>query len=117
LNVQISPWRAQIDDLWASVAILLKSCAFKAVKGVADAFPAADDALVLVIPKGALVTDANECGRAYVGVADRALAVALVAKSSKWDSSLLAAHDEIGVVARHVLCRDEARKWGKVLEM
>jgi hypothetical protein len=117
LNVQISPRRAQIDDLWAPVAILLKSCAFKAVKGIADAFSAADDAFVLVVPEGALVTDANECGRAYVGVADRALAVTLVAESSERDSSLFAAHDEIGMVAWHVCAEVRRESEVKVLEM
>jgi hypothetical protein len=113
LNIQISPRRAQIDDLWATVTILFKSCAFKAVKGVTDAFSATYDALVLIVPKGTLVTDANECGRAYVGIADRALAVTLVAESSERDSSLLAAHDEIGMVAGHVCA---VMRRGNVLE-
>ena len=80
---QISPRGAEIDDFGASIAILLQSRTLEAVECVANAFSTADDALVLVVSKRALVADANKRRRAYVGVADRAFAVALVTESSE----------------------------------
>jgi hypothetical protein len=114
---EIRPRRAEIDDLWASITILLQSRALKAVKGVADAFPAADNAFVLVVSKGALIADANESGRAHVRVADRTFAVTFVAEPSERDSCLLAAHDEIRVVAGHVCAEIGREASGDVLEM
>lgn len=72
-----------------------------AVEGVADPLAAADDALVLVVAEAALVADAHERRGPYVRVADGALAVALVAEPPDGDARLLAAHDEVGVVAGH----------------
>ena len=80
---QICPRRAQIDNLRTSVAILLKSSALKAVECVADSFSATNYALVLIVAKGALIADSNKSGRPYVGVADRAFAVALIAEPAE----------------------------------
>ena len=55
----------------------------------------------MIVSEGALVADANKSGRSYVRVANRAFAVALVAESSKGDSCLFAAHNEIGMMAGH----------------
>lgn len=98
---QIGARRAEVDDLGTAVAILLEARALEAVEGVADALAAADDALVLVVAEGALVADAHERGRAHVRVADGALAVALVTQPAERDAGLLAAHDEVRVVAGH----------------
>lgn len=71
-------------------------------RGVSGTYlAAANNTLVLVVAKGAFVADANEGGGAHVAVADWAFAVALVAEASDGDARLLAAHDEIGVMARH----------------
>lgn len=56
---------------------------------------AAHDTLVLVVSEGAFIADADESGRADVAVADGALAVALVAKTTDGDSGLLPAHNQI----------------------
>jgi len=56
---------------------------------------AAHDTLVLVVTKGAFVTDTDESGWANVAVTDWALAVAFVAEASDRDASLFAAHNEI----------------------
>ncbi len=98
---QIRPTTAQIDNLGATIAILLEARALEAVEGVADALAAADDALVLVVAEGALVADARQRRRPHVRVAHGALAVALVAQSPDVDPRQLAAHHEVRVVARH----------------
>ncbi|KAI1340496.1 hypothetical protein F5Y15DRAFT_406780 [Xylariaceae sp. FL0016] len=67
----------QINDLGAAVAVFLEAGALKAIEGVRDALAATDDALVLVVAEGAFIADADEGSWAYVGVANRALAVAL----------------------------------------
>ncbi|KDN65537.1 hypothetical protein CSUB01_01099 [Colletotrichum sublineola] len=79
----------------ATAGMGVKARALEAVEGVRDALAAADDALVLVIAEGALVAYADEGRRAYVGVADGALAVALVAEAADGDAGLFAAHNEI----------------------
>lgn len=97
----ICPGTAQVYNLGAPIAVLLEAGALEAVEGVRDSLAAADDALVLVVAEGALVTDADERRGADVRVADGALAVALVADAADGDAGLLAAHDEVagGVLA------------------
>lgn len=56
---------------------------------------AANDTLVLVVSEGALVADAHQRGGTDVGVADRALAIALVAEASDGDAGLLSAHHQV----------------------
>lgn len=89
---QISPRTPQVDNLWAPVPVLFEAGALEAVEGVRDALTAADDALVLVVAEGALVADADEGGGSDVGVADGALAVALVAEAADGYAGLFAAH-------------------------
>lgn len=91
----VCPRTTQIYNLGTPIAILLQPGALEAVKGVGDALPATDDALVLVVAEAALVADADEGGGPDVGVADGAFAVALVAEAADGDAGLLAAHDEI----------------------
>lgn len=98
---QIRPTTSQINNLGASISILLKTCTLKAVESVGNALATADDAFVLVVAKGAFVADAGECRGAHVRVADGALAVAFVAEAADGYAGLLAAHYEIGVMARH----------------
>ena len=71
---------------------------------------ATNDALVLVVAKGALVADADEGRGPHVAVADGALAVALIAEAADGDARLLAAHDEIA--ARLVLAFGLFTLWG-----
>jgi hypothetical protein len=92
---QIGPTATQVDDLRASISVLLQARALEAVEGIADTLAAAHDALVLVVAKGALVADAHESGRSHVGVADGAFAVTFVAEPADADARLLAAHYEI----------------------
>ncbi|KAK0378353.1 peroxin 26 [Colletotrichum limetticola] len=92
---QVGPGAAEVYNLGAPVAVLFEARALEAVKGVRDALAAADDALVLVVSERALVADADEGRGADVGVADGALAVALVAEAADGDAGLLAAHYEI----------------------
>lgn len=56
---QIRPRRTQINDLRTPVAVFFQPCAFEAVKGVADALAATDDAFILIIAERALVADAR----------------------------------------------------------
>jgi len=79
---QICPAAPKIYNLGTSLAVLFETSAFEAVKGVGYAFAAADDALVDIVPKGALVADAYEGGRSHIGIADGALAVAFVAEAA-----------------------------------
>ena len=92
---QIRPRTTQIYNLGTPIAIFLETCTFEAVKGVADAFAAADDAFVLVVSKGALIADANESCGTDVGIADGAFAVTFVAEAADCYAGLFAAHDEI----------------------
>ena len=79
---QIRPRTSKIDDLRTPIAILFQPRTLKAVEGVRDPLTAADDALVLVVAEGAFIADAGEGGRAHVGVAHRAFAVAFVAEAA-----------------------------------
>jgi hypothetical protein len=99
---QVGPGTAQIYNLGAAVAVLFEAGALEAVEGVGDALAAADDALVLVVSEAALIADSDQSGGAHVGVADGALSVTLVAEATDGDAGLLAAHDEIRMMARHV---------------
>lgn len=101
LKEQICPRRPQIDNLRTPIPILLQPRTLEAVERVTDALPAAHDALVLVVAKGALVADAHKGRGPHVRVADGALAVAFVAETADCDAGLLAAHYEVGVVAGH----------------
>lgn len=96
---QIRPRTSQIYNLRTPITILFEPRALEAVERVTDTLATADDALVLVVTEGALVADAHEGRRPHVGIADGALAVALVAEPADGDAGLLAAHNEIGVVA------------------
>lgn len=106
---QIRPTASQIDNLRTAIPILLQPRTFEAVEGVRYAFSTADDAFVLVVAEAAFVADADKGRRAHVGVADGAFAVAFVAEAADGYARLLAAHDEIGVVARHGGCFSRAR--------
>jgi hypothetical protein len=77
---QIRPATAQIYNLGAAIPVLLQAGAFEAVEGVADA---------------------GEGRGAHVGVADGAFSVALVTEAADGDAGLFAAHDQVGMVARH----------------
>lgn len=98
---QIRPRTSQIDDLGASIAILLETRTFKAVERITDALATADHTLVLVVSERALVANADESRGAHVGIADGTFSVAFVTQTADRDAGLLAAHDEIGVVTRH----------------
>lgn len=100
---QICPTASQVDNLRAAVSVFFQPGAFEAVEGVRDALAAADDTFVLVISKAAFIADAHERGRPDVTITDGAFAVALVAETTDSDAWLLAAHDKVWVVARHVL--------------
>lgn len=102
---QIGPRTTQVDNLGAPIAILLQTRTLKAVKGVTDPLPTTHDAFVLVVAERAFVAHAYEGGWANVGVADGAFAIAFVAETADGDAGLFAAHDEIGVMARHFACR------------
>jgi hypothetical protein len=98
---QICPRTAQVYDLRAPISVLFQSRALEAVEGVGDSFTAADDALVLVVAEGALVANAHKRCGSHVGVADGTFAVAFVAEAADGDATCFAAHDEIGMMARH----------------
>jgi hypothetical protein len=98
---QIRPRTTQIDNLGTPIAILLQTRTLEAIKGITDALSTTDDAFVLVVSERAFVAHAHEGGWADVGVADRAFAIAFVAETADGDAGLFAAHDEIGVMARH----------------
>lgn len=99
---EIRPTAAQIDNLRTAVSVLLQPRALEAVESVADALAAAHDTFVLVVAEGAFVADTGEGGGSYVGVADGTLAVAFVAEASDGYASRFAAHDKIGMMARHI---------------
>lgn len=105
---QIGTGRTQVDDLRASVPILLKPRTFETVEGVTDPFAAADNALVLIVAKGTFITDSCEGSRSDVGIAYRAFAIAFVAEAPKGDAWCFAAHNEIGVMARHGVAGGES---------
>merc|ERR1740133_452253 len=98
---QVRLRRAEVDNLRTAVPVFLLLCALLAVVCVRDPRPAADNAPSLVRPVVALVAYPHECAGPHVGVADGALAVALLTQPADRDPRLLAAHDQIGVVLRH----------------
>jgi len=98
---QIRPRTPQINDLWTPITVLLESCAFEAIECVRNAFAAADYTLVLVVAEGALVADADEGCRPHIGIADGTFAITFVAETTDCYARLLAAHNEIGMMARH----------------
>lgn len=57
---QIRPTTAQVDNLRASIPILLQPCTLEAIERITDAFAAAHDAFVLVVAEAAFVADAHE---------------------------------------------------------
>lgn len=79
---QIGPGTSKIYDLRTPIAVLFQTGTFETVKGVRDAFSAADDAFVLVVAERTLITDAHQCRRSNVAIAHRTLAVAFIAQSS-----------------------------------
>lgn len=96
-ETHVCPRTTEIDNLGASIAVLLQARTLEAVEGVRDPLTTAHDALVLVVPEAAFVADADEGRGAHVGVADGTLAVAFVAQAADGDAGLLAAHYEIAV--------------------
>lgn len=98
---QICSRRSQVYNLWAPVAVLLQLRAFVTIVTVGYPFATADDALVLVVSEGTFVADTRKSGRADIAVTHGAFAIAFIAETSDGDAGLLAAHDEIGMMARH----------------
>ena len=92
---QIRPRASQIDDFRTSISVFLQPRTFKAVEGVGDALTTANDTLILVVAERTFVADTGEGGWSYVGVADGAFAVALVAEAADGYAGGFAAHDEI----------------------
>lgn len=89
---QIRPRTPQIDDLGTAIPILFQSRALKAIESITDALATTHYTLVLIVAEGTLVADSGESGRAHVGVANGAFAVALVAEAADGDAGGLAAH-------------------------
>lgn len=89
---QIRSRAPQIDDLGATVSVLLQPRTLKAVERIGDTFSTAHDAFVLVVAEGAFIADADEGGWSYVAIADGAFTVAFVAKTADGYARLLAAH-------------------------
>lgn len=98
---QVRPRTTQIYNLRAPISIFFQSRTLEAVERIRDPFAAADDTFVLIVAEAAFVADADEGGGAHVGVAYWAFAVAFVAEAADGDAGLLAAHDEIRVMAGH----------------
>lgn len=76
---EVRPRRSKVDNLGASIAIFFEPRTLKAVEGVADSFAATNNTFVLIIPKRAFIADSNEGGGSDIAIADRALAITLVA--------------------------------------
>ena len=92
---EIRPGAPEVDDLRTSISIFLQPRTFKAVKGVAYAFAATHDALVLVITKRTFVTNAYERCGTHIAVAYRTFAIAFVAEAPYRYTRLFTAHDKI----------------------
>jgi hypothetical protein len=98
---QIGPRTTQIDDFGTAISIFLQARTFKAVESVWDSFTTTDDAFILIVTERAFIADASQGSRADVAVTDWAFAVAFIAEATEWDPGCFAAHDEIGMMARH----------------
>lgn len=90
---QIRPTTSQVDNLRAPIPIFFQSCTLEAVECITDTFATANDTFVLVIAERTFVANPNEGCRSHVGIANRAFAVAFVAKTTDGDSGSLATHD------------------------
>jgi len=92
---------SEIDNLGATVAVLLQSRTLGAVVSVGYPWRATDDAPAAVGTKVAFVANADEGFGSDVGVADRTLSVALLAETADGNTGLPTAHYQIGVMLRH----------------
>ena len=126
---QVGSRRAQVYDLRAPVAILLEPRTLEAVESVRYALTmmvstgttniraggtylaTADNTLVLIVTKGALVAYPHQRCRSHVAVADGAFAVAFVAETTDGDARLLAAHYEVACRSCQFGCG--RHRWGR----
>ena len=109
---QIRSRTAQIDNLRTPIPIFLQPRTFETVESVRDAlFPlplasirppregreeaylsATDNTFILVVAKGAFVTDTDKCCGTHVAIADGAFAVTFVAETTDCYAWLLTTH-------------------------
>ncbi len=76
---EICARRSEVDDLGASVAVLLQPGTLEAVEGVTDAFATTYDAFVLIVAERALIADANEGSRSDIAITHRTFTITFVA--------------------------------------
>lgn len=115
---QICPRTSQIDDLRTAIPILLKTCAFEAVKRIRDALSnnnvsrrfshhgwryeqtyltTTDHTFILVVTEGTFVTDTDESRRTNIAITDGTFAIAFIAETANSYTWLLAAHDQVAI--------------------
>jgi hypothetical protein len=71
----------------------------------------ANNAFVLVVAKGALVTYPDQCGGTHIAVTNRAFPIAFIAKTADGNPGLLAAHDKI-TTGQVSSVTSWSRRWG-----
>jgi|LauGreDrversion4_2_1035121.scaffolds.fasta_scaffold51465_4 hypothetical protein len=91
----------EINDLRATVSILLSLHAFFAEVGIRDALPATNCAPTLKGPEIAFVANLHQSTGSNIGVTDHTLSIALFAESPDSYSRLFPAEYQIWVVLGH----------------
>lgn len=91
----------QIDNLWATVSILLLNGALFTIVGIGDSGTSTDHTPALVRSVVALITYANQGAGTHIRVADHTFAITFFTQSSDSNTSLLAAENQIGMMLSH----------------
>lgn len=91
----------QIDNLWATVSILLLNGALFTIVGIRDSRTSTDHAAALVGSIVTLITYANQGTGTHVGIADHTFAITFFTQSSDSYTSLLAAENQIWMMFSH----------------
>jgi len=91
----------QIDNLWATISILLLDGALLTVIGIRDSRASTDHTAPLVRAIITLIAYAHQSAGTHVGVTDHTFAITFFTQSSDGNTSLLAAKDQIRMMFSH----------------
>lgn len=91
----------QIDNLWATVSILLLNGALFTIVGIRDSGTSTDHAAALVGSIVTLITYTNQGTGTHIGIADHTFAITFFTQSSDSYTSLLAAENQIWMMFSH----------------
>lgn len=91
----------QVDNLWATISILLLDGALLTIIGIRDSRASTYHTAPLVRAIITLITYAHQSAGTHVGVTDHTLAITFFTQSSDGNTSLLAAENQIRMMFSH----------------